>query len=120
MDTTGIMIVPAEWIAQAGLIGFIPERSAFRCDDAHVLIKLADIEPPMRNAGVTLDANGFGRDRMMNILEGIRDNASIPPIFVEESDPGQRPYRVRGGVHRYWASVATGFTHVPCDILERR
>jgi hypothetical protein len=111
--------VPVEWIAQSGLTDFTPTRSAFKCDDPHVLIALADIEPPKRNAGIALDANGFGRERMMKILEGIRNGASIPPIYVEESGSGQRPYRVRNGVHRYWASVTVGFTHVPADIIER-
>jgi hypothetical protein len=113
------MLIPHEWIAAAGLTDFKPDRSSFRCDEPHVLMRLTDIEPPLRNAGVTLDANGFRRDRMMRILEGIRDGASIPPIYVEVSDPGQRPYRVRDGVHRYWASHALGFSCVPAEILER-
>jgi hypothetical protein len=110
--------VPPEWIAQAGLTGFIPSRSGFRCNDAHTLIALADIEPPLRDPGVTLDANGFNRDRMMRILEGIRDDASMPPILVWETGRPPHRYVLRDGVHRYWASFAIGFTHVPCNIGE--
>ena len=73
----------------------------------------------MRNEGVTLDENGFRRDRMMKILCGIRDGDSIPAICIELADPGQRRYRVRGGFHRYYASVTAGFSHVPSNIVDR-
>jgi hypothetical protein len=111
--------VPSEWLAKAGLRTFKPSRPSFRCETNHVLIALSEIEQPMRNASVTLDANGFGRDRMMNILTGIREDHCLPPIDVEKADPGQRPYRVRAGFHRYYASLAAGFSHVPAQIVDR-
>jgi hypothetical protein len=111
------MQIPAEWLAEAGMQSFTPGRSSFLCDQPHVLIPLADIEQPVRI--VPLDANGFARDRLLRILVGIRDDHFIPPIDVEIADPGQRPYRLRGGVHRYCASLGLGFSHVPADIVER-
>jgi hypothetical protein len=111
--------IPPDWIIEAGLQDFKPARKGFRCDQEHELVALADIEPPKRNLGVTLDQNGFGRDRMMKILLGIRDNNSIPPIDIERADPGQRQFRLRAGFHRYYASVATGFTHVPAQLVPR-
>lgn len=85
--------VPAEWIGLAGLQGFKPATSAFRCDVLHELMAIADIERPKRKDGYTLDANGFRRERMMRVLTGIRAGDALPPIEVEISDPGQRPYR---------------------------
>jgi hypothetical protein len=83
------------------------------------LIAMAHIGPPKRNEGVILDANGFGRDRMIKILAGIRDGDALPPIDVEKADPGQRPYRLRGGFHRFYDSFDLGFSHIPADIVER-
>jgi hypothetical protein len=111
--------IPAEWLATAGLQGFKPSQASYRCEEPHELIAVADIEMPARNAGVTLDANGFGRDRMMKILLGIRQDDSIPPIQIEVADPGQRPYRLRAGFHRYYASLATGFLYVPTELVDR-
>jgi hypothetical protein len=111
--------IPPEWIAAAGLKDFVPAASAFRCDLPHQLMAISIIEPPMRNEGVTLDANGFNRERMLTILNGIRANDALPPIDVETADPSQRPYRLRGGFHRFYASMACGFTHIPVDVVPR-
>jgi hypothetical protein len=111
------MIIPAEWLAQAGAQNFRPARRAYRCDDPHECIALADIEAPLRQSGFPLDANGFRHDRMVRILTGIRDNVSLPAIYIERGD--QRLYRVREGVHRYHASLTLGFSHVPAEIIPR-
>jgi hypothetical protein len=111
--------IPSEWIAEAGMQDFKAFASAFRCDMDHTLMALADIEPPLRNEGVILDANGFRHDRMVRILAGLRVGDALPPIDVEIADPGQLPYRLRDGVHRYYASRTFGFTHIPVDIVPR-
>src|SRR6185437_9938469 len=105
------MIIPDDWLAEAGAQNFRPAaaRRGFRCDDQHQLVALADIEKPIRRSDYPLDANGFQRDRMLRILAGIRDNVSLPAVFIERADPGQRSYRVRCGVHRYHASLTLGF-----------
>jgi hypothetical protein len=66
-----------------------------------------------------LDANGFRHDRMVRLLIGIRDNASLPAIYIERADQGQRRYRVREGVHRCHSSLALGFSHVPAEVVQR-
>jgi hypothetical protein len=111
--------VPGDWLINAGLRNFKPSRCSYRCESPHVLLALTDTEPPLRNADVKLDANGFCRNRMRRILVGIRQDDSMPPIRVEPADPGQRPYRVREGFRRYYASHAVGFSHVPAEIVDR-
>jgi hypothetical protein len=114
------MIIPAKWLSEAGVQDFRPtSKLSFRCDGQHRLIALSDIEVPLRISGYSLDANGFRHDRMVRLLTGIRDNVSLPAIYIETADPGQRPYRVRAGVHRYYASLALGFSHVPAEIVEQ-
>ena len=115
------MIIPAEWMAEASVQDFrpAPAQRAFRCDTDHKLVALADIEVPLRKSDYPLDANGFHRERMVRLLIGIRANISLPPIHIEKADPGQRPYRVHCGAHRYHASLTLGFSHVPAQIVER-
>ena len=113
------MIVPAEWLLEASVQDYKPTRRAYRCDDPHECIALADIEVPLRRSGHPLDANGFHHDRMVRLLSGVRNNVSLPAIYIERGDPGERPYRVREGVHCYHASLALGFSHVPAEIIER-
>ena len=114
------MIIPAKWLAEACVQDFrpAPTQLGFRCDEQHKLIALSDIEAPLRISGYSLDANGFRHDRMVSVLTGIRDNVSLPAIRIEMADPGQRQYRVREGAHRYHASLALGFSHIPAEIVE--
>jgi hypothetical protein len=83
------------------------------------LIPLADIEVPSAVLTTRSTATGSAHDRMVRLLSGIRDDVSIPAIYVEPAGPGKRPYRVREGVHRYHASRALGFSHMPAEIVER-
>jgi hypothetical protein len=110
------MEIPAEWFAEAGLQGFKPQRSAFRCAAPHELIVLAEIEPVARS--VSLEANGFVRSRMISVLEMIRDDRpSHEPIQIMRRS-GQWPYRLHHGVHRFYASRRLGFTHVPAEVID--
>jgi hypothetical protein len=115
------MIIPREWLVEAGLLNFqlAPLQLAFRCEDVHSLVALADIEAPLRNSGYPLDANGFNRGRMMSILTGILNDVPLPAIYIERADPYQRAYRVRQGVHRYHASLTLGFSHIPTEVIPR-
>jgi hypothetical protein len=113
------MIIPDEWLAETNMQNFRATQRGFRCDAPHELIALSDIQVPLRRSGYPLDANGFNRDRMGRLLCGIRDNVSLPPIYIELADPGERKYRVRAGVHRYHASLTLGFSHLPAEIVER-
>ena len=114
------MIVPPEWLAEAGVQNFVPTQLSFRCDAPGAApVALADIEPPLRFDGYPLDATGFDHKRMVRLLTGIRDGVALPPIFIEDGDPAQRRYRVRCGVHRYHASRTLGFSHVPAEVVPR-
>lgn len=93
----------------------MPGQPALRC---RASIRLADIERVVRTR--PLDANGFCHDRMIQVLVGIRDGADIvPPVPVEAiGASGTGRYRLRDGTHRFYASLALGFTHLPCEICE--
>jgi hypothetical protein len=109
-------VMPAAWMVEAELGAFVPSSPSFVCIVPHLLLELKSMELPMRNEGIVLDQNGFRRDRMMLILSGIRNGDPIPPISVEACN-GVKRYRLRDGFHRFYASVACGFSHIPVEIV---
>jgi hypothetical protein len=109
------MQIPAEWMAEAGVENFRPARNSFRCSGAHELIAVADIEGIAR--AVPIDRNGFAHDRMISVLAGIRDDVLFPKPIQIIRQASLLPYRLHHGVHRYYASLALGFTHVPAEIV---
>jgi len=59
---------------------------------------------------------GFERDRMVAVLRDIALRKEIWPIEITEGASG--PY-LHHGAHRFHASVAAGFLHIPAIILAR-
>ena len=115
--------LPDEWWAEAGMVGFVPARAAYRAnpapytDERVVAIPIADVEPLERNLshGIFNDSDIFGtaRERVVSILKGFREDSAIPAVHVVRVGPGG-PYRFRlkVGAHRFYCAVAAGFTHV--------
>ena len=103
--------IPEEWLKAAGMENFKRSRTSYRCEhpDARI-IPLADIERPMRDAGETLDANGFKHVKMSKVLAAIRNDDDLPPIKLFEGGP---PFRVYDGLHRFYVSLTFGFLHIP-------
>ncbi len=112
-------IVPAEWLQEAGLNGFQPRSPSYVCSVDHKVIAIANIELPMRNEGIVKDKDGFDRVRMIAVLTGIRDGSALPPIILWPGTGWPRQWELRDGFHRYYASVALGFTHIPADLIPR-
>ncbi|NEV75626.1 hypothetical protein DYI24_00880 [Rhodopseudomonas sp. BR0C11] len=104
--------VPMAWIWEARLGTFRPSTKAFFCVEPHTLVPIDLIVPPKRNENVDLDEGGFGKDRAMWILTRVYDAEPIPPIRLA---PGA-PHQVRDGFHRFYISLALGYSHIPADI----
>jgi hypothetical protein len=56
-------------------------------------------------------------------VEGLRpcarleaQSSALPPVEVEELSLGDYHYRLHHGAHRFFASVAVGFTHIPARL----
>ncbi len=111
------MVIPTEWLAEVGLLNFKPARSAIRCASPHELIPLDQIERFVRE--IAIDANGFRRIKMIPVLERIRNDVPFTePIYVARK-AGDPPYFLRDGVHRFYASLTLGFTHVPTEVIDQ-
>jgi len=110
------MEIPPEWLAEVGLQNFKPVQSSIRCAIPHALIALDQIQRFVRE--IPIDTNGFRRIKMIPVLERIRDDVPFSePIYVARQ-AGQWPYFLRDGVHRYYASLTLGFTHVPAEVID--
>jgi hypothetical protein len=115
-------VIPDEWLEVARFREFRAIGNAYNVGAPEVdypqpgtlqLIPLSEIEHLTRSIGV----GGFIEDRMIPILKGIRRGDRLPPIIVIQlQTPNRFQYRLYHGFHRYHASIAAGFTHIPAFI----
>jgi hypothetical protein len=111
--------IPTDWWAEAGMEGF--ER---RSDSYHFvaspevsLIRLDNIACPPLDVRRRPDLQGgFNRDRMIDVLRGIASQAIMPPISILERLQGAYSRTVNDGYHRFYASLAAGFSHIPTKL----
>jgi len=114
--------VPDEWWAAAGMLGFVAPGPSYKVDppliDEVFTCPIAEVAPMIRQPQVVGDFAGFGRDRLMDILRGFVADVLLPPVQVYRFDQveGFR-YRLHDGYHRFYASVAVGFSHLPAVIV---
>jgi hypothetical protein len=114
--------IPDDWWSFAEMDKFSPAPGGFYvfpfelADDVTVVF-VSDVEPPKRNPGV----QGLKKHKLMPVLFAMADPQGVlPPIPVTGTETGSR-YRFRAldGYHRYYASVAVGYTKLPVIIHNR-
>jgi hypothetical protein len=80
-------------------------------------IRIDEVRPVKRNPGVGIfndNQEASARERVVSILRGFRTGSAIPPVeIVLEPPDSQFRYRLVAGVHRFYCSLAAGFSHVP-------
>ena len=82
-------------------------------DRPSVVLPIASIAPPARDPGIP----EFRETRLIRILEGFRRGDAMRPITIHElPDRSFFRYAVCDGFHRFYASAAVGFTHLPVTI----
>jgi hypothetical protein len=123
--------IPDDWLNEAGFINFSSSRSSFRHMPEDVaMVRLGEIEPPRRVPTSPNDFRGFDRERMVRVLREIATDVEIkavPLVLLPELDDRlmQAPeyyrcrtysYRIQDGYHRFYASVAAGFLHLPATV----
>jgi hypothetical protein len=101
-----------EWWHEAGMADFVPRTvSYFPAATSRPLIMapLPLIEVPRRTPGLL----GLDRGRTVRALRCIAEGRALPPVPAEELYGERHLFMLRDGFHRYHASVAAGFTHLP-------
>jgi hypothetical protein len=117
--------IPDDWWAEAGIAGFRPSREAYCSDHRAPLLRLEEIEPPPRSKGCERDFRGFDKMRLIGVLRDIVSGTKMEPVTVVKLAPRSEfiligyDYQVNDGFHRYHATVAAGFTHIPVAITSQ-
>lgn len=79
-----------------------------------MVMPIQDVEPPLRDGGKIWFRD---RDTVIQILDGMRSGAELPPIQVwSREKTNSSRYIVRDGLHRFYLSIAVGFTAIPVGI----
>ena len=111
--------IPDDWLREAGAIGFTPITTSYRSRPGTTLVPLTAIEPVPRL--VKKDFRGFERNRLIRLLQGFVSADEIEPVPLSELPllefaPTPYRFRVRNGFHRFYASIAVGYEHLPASI----
>jgi hypothetical protein len=115
--------VPDDWWAEAGMASFEATANCYFHAGVPAVVPLVQIEPPTRNPDVRPEWRGFDRPRLISVLNGIAAGAELPPVPLQvianghDFPPAPFIYRVRDGFHRFYASIAAGFTHLPAEYV---
>ncbi len=125
--------IPDEWWFEGGMIGFTPTGQAYAAGEPEpnlglenrpvLTIPIDEIEAPRRalSHGVFNDGAVTARERVVRILMGFRQGTPLPPVQVcRSSSPGQyhHLYRLYHGAHRFYCSVAAGYSHISAIEIE--
>ena len=111
------LLVISDWRDEAGMRAFERESPFYRSSPQCWLVRLDCIEPPSMEQRQHLGPGGFCRTRMVTVLRGFASQ-SLPPIELDEVPSDcEYAYQLRHGAHRFYASVAVGFSHVPAAVV---
>lgn len=77
------------------------------------IVPIAAVTAPVRDAGTPL----FVDHRLLDVLQAIVRGETLPAMLGQRcADHAENPVEVIDGMHRFYASAAVGFTHVPVAI----
>jgi hypothetical protein len=106
--------IPVDWWDAAGMEEFrcTSESYYFVHSPEITLIAINQFVPPPLSGRPHLDHNGFDRCTMVWVLQGIAANSTIDPVEISAKPRGAYRWLTRG-YHRFYASAAAGFSHIP-------
>ena len=112
------------WWEEARMEGFTSAKNAYRGDPnkapgKEILeIDLNDVKPVLREK-IFNDSEEFGtaKSRVLRILRWFLNDTPIEPVTISLEPPSSDyRYRLVTGAHRFYCSMAAGFSHVPAII----
>jgi len=79
-------------------------------DDVH-LVALSNISPPLRNGQKVWFRDN---ETVIGLLLAMKNKEPLPPVTVWGLGKKLKDfYSIRDGFHRYYLSIAMGYTHLP-------
>ena len=112
----GEFSIPTDWWMEAGMEGFehgFETSYRFASSQEICLVPVEDVAPPSMDRRQHLGPGGFDHQRLVEVLRGIATRSPMPPIKVVERQQGVYRCLLCEGFHRFHASLAAGFSHVP-------
>jgi hypothetical protein len=107
--------IPDDWWEDGGMVGFTPLLSHYHFDTTgSIIAPFNEVIPPLRDG----DKIWFrDRETVIQLLSMMRTGLLLPPIEVwsKEKKCSER-FVVRDGFHRFYLSVAIGYTELPVRI----
>ncbi len=75
------------------------------------VVSLSNIEPPTRSEGIP----SFKKYKLVPVLLAFQSpECELPPVEVQRiSSRGQYEFRVLNGYHRFYSSIAVGYSSLP-------
>jgi hypothetical protein len=106
--------IPDEWWLFTEMNAFTPSGVFYQPSPKYPdfdLVPITDIEPPTRDLGYQL----FKKYKMVPVLLAfLSQERPLPPVDVVSIEPtGRYRLKVVNGCHRYYASIAVGYTKLP-------
>jgi hypothetical protein len=122
-----VFTVPDEWWLACNMPSFVARAAAYRAGVAEnrhwrdrqvrtvPLIELAPVWREKTSHGAFNNLpNKSAEQRVCEIFRGFQAGDAIPPVEILPSDAGAaQPFRLNNGCHRFYCSIAAGFTHIP-------
>lgn len=116
--------IDGTWWAEAGMENFAPSARAYVADPREVgdgkiceipIDDFSVVSVERRSVGIFKDnEKRTAGERVVRILKGFVSGDEISPVEFKYEKPGsQYRYRLYNGTHRFYCSVAAGFSHVP-------
>ena len=96
-------------------VGYTPRTSHYRTDPTYsTIVPFNEVVPPLRDGDTIWFRN---RETVVQLLSIMRDDVELPPIEVwSKGKKYSGRYVVRDGFHRFYLSVAIGYTEIPVRI----
>lgn len=112
--------IPDNWLTSTGADKFSPNLFAYRSSHdpnwPTIVVPVQSVIPPKRNTGIP----NFDKTRMISLLDAIVRQTEVPPLEVCERDAGLKaPLILLNGYHRFFASVALGFSMLPVSVRKK-
>lgn len=108
--------IPDEWWSFAEMQTFEDHGGGYYpyspvAADRVQVVSLSSVEPPTRSEGVP----SFKKYKLVPVLFAFQSpECELPPIAVQRiSSPSQYEFRVLNGYHRFYSSVAVGYSKLP-------
>ena len=102
---------------------FVPKASSYTAESRgpFQVVPVSDVAPIRRAPGLAgFSPDGFDEQRLKSIFDALLHDTPLPPAEVNECASGAFRYKLYNGVHRFYVSVAAGFSHLPivvvCDV----